>query len=35
MYKKKEKTYEEKKSEDEGEEEGKAEFDDDKGFWRY
>jgi hypothetical protein len=28
-------TYEEKKSEDEGEEEGKAEFDDDKGFWRY
>ena len=29
-----EKTYEEKKSEDEDEEE-KAEFDSDEGFWRY
>ena len=30
-----EKTYEEKKSEDENEEEEKAEFDSDEGFWRY
>ena len=28
-------TYEEKKSEDKDEEEEKAEFDSDEGFWRY